>query len=444
MKKILIIGAGRSSSSLIKYLINESSKNNWYVNVADRSIDVAQKLVANSSYAKAVYLDINDKEARNNIINDSDIVISMLPAALHILVAQDCIVYKKDLVTASYVSKEIAALNNAAKEANIILLNEIGLDPGIDHMSAMRIIDNIKNLNGELTSFKSYCGGLIHPEYDNNPWNYKFTWNPRNVVLAGRGVAQYIDNNKIKFIPYNQLFKQFEDLEILDLGFFEAYANRDSLSYRKAYKIDNIPTLLRGTVRKKGFCKSWDIFIKLGLTDDSYQISNSDSLTYKEYINLFLPKNNELSIEENFCKYLSINTDSEEFKKMKWLDLFSSKKINIKSASPAQILQKILEEKWTLSSNDKDMVVMKHEFEYFKNGNCFKVDSSLVVYGDTPVYTAMAKTVGLPVAIATSLILKQKIKSKGVQIPTIKEIYKPILKELENNGINFIENEYKI
>ena len=439
MKNILVIGAGRSAVTLIKYLLDNSATNNWQVTVADFSIKLAELAVAKHKNGNAIFFNVNDDKQREKEIADANIVISMLPASLHITVAKDCVRLKKNLVTASYVSAEIAELDESAKQAGVLLLNEIGLDPGIDHMSAMQVIDDIKENGGQLTSFKSFCGGLVHPDYDNNPWNYKFTWNPRNVVLAGQGTAQYIKQGKYKYIPYAKLFERTEVMEILDAGEFEGYANRDSLAYRFAYGLDDIPTLFRGTLRRKGYCKAWNMFVQLGMTEDTYKVENSENLTYREFINLFFPYNNELSVEEKFCSYLNLSKDSEEFKKVEWLGVFTDISIGLENASPAQILQKICEEKWTLSSEDKDMIVMQHQFEYLQNGEKKKLNSSLLVFGETPRFTSMAKTVGLPVAIAAKLILSGEVKSTGVMIPTSKEIYIPVLKELAGNGINFVE-----
>jgi len=439
MKKILVIGAGRSAVTLIKYLLDNSVANNWQVTVADFSIELAETAVANHGNGKAIFFNVTDEKQRKTEIGNADIVISMLPASLHITVAKDCISLVKNLVTASYVSPEIADLDEKAKQAGVLLLNEIGLDPGIDHMSAMQVIDDIKENGGELTSFKSFCGGLVHPDYDTNPWNYKFTWNPRNVVLAGQGTAQYIKQGKYKYIPYTKLFERTEVMEVLDAGEFEGYANRDSLGYRSAYGLEDIPTLFRGTLRRKGYCKAWNMFVQLGMTDDTYKVENSENLTYRAFINLFFPYNNELSIKEKFCSYLNLSQDSEEFRKIEWLGVFADTIVGLKDASPAQILQKICEEKWTLGVEDKDMIVMQHQFEYVENGEQKKLNSSLLVFGDDPRYTSMAKTVGLPVAIAAKLILNGKINSTGVKIPTTKDIYIPVLKELEENGINFVE-----
>ena len=439
MKKILVIGAGRSAVTLIKYLLDNAKANNWFVRVADFLEDLAKEAVANHSSGKAIFFNVTDDMQRESEISDSDIVISMLPTRMHILVAEDCVRLGKNLVTASYVSKEIFALDEKAKNTGIILLNEIGLDPGIDHMSAMQVIDSIKENGGELTSFKSFCGGLVHPDFDNNPWNYKFTWNPRNVVLAGKGTAQYIKHGRYKYIPYHKLFERTEIISVLNAGEFEGYANRDSLSYRKAYGLDKIPTLLRGTLRRKGFCKSWNMFVQLGMTEDTYVVENTENMTYREFTNLFFPFNNKCTVEKKFCDYLNISVDSDEFKKAKWLGIFIDKKVGIKDATPAKILQKILEEKWSLASQDKDMIVMQHQFEYVQDGELKKLNSSLLVFGDDPRYTSMAKTVGLPVAIAAKLILNGDINSVGVKIPTTKDIYAPVLKELEENGINFVE-----
>jgi len=439
MKKILVIGAGRSAVTLIKYLLDNAEVNNWSVTVADFSEELAKQAVNNHPNAKAIFFNVTDVVQRENEITVTDIVISMLPPAMHIMVAEDCVRLVKNLVTASYVSKEILALDEKAKKAGVLLLNEIGLDPGIDHMSAMQVIDQIKDNGGKITSFKSFCGGLVHPDYDNNPWNYKFTWNPRNVVLAGQGTAQYIKQGKYKYIPYHKLFERTEQMSILEAGEFEGYANRDSLGYRKAYGLEGILTLFRGTLRRKGFCKSWNMFVQLGMTDDTYVVENSENMTYREFTNLFFPFNNELTVEQKFCNYLSVSKNSEEFQKAEWAGIFLDSEIGIANATPAQILQAILEKKWTLGAEDKDMIVMQHQFEYMQNSQEKKLNSSLLVFGDDPRYTAMAKTVGLPVAIAVKLILSGAINSVGVKIPTTKDIYVPVLKELKENGINFVE-----
>lgn len=440
MRKILVIGAGRSSVTLIKFLLDHSNTHSWLVTVADSSIDLAERSVMNHANGVAIQFNVFDKQQREDEISAHDIVISMLPASMHIVVAKDCVRFCKHMVTASYVSDEMAKLHNSSKKSGVLILNEIGLDPGIDHMSAMRIIDNIKKMGGEIISFKSFCGGLVHPDYDNNPWKYKFTWNPRNVVLAGQGIAKYIYKRVNKNIPYINLFEHTEKINILDLGEFEGYPNRDSLSYRDSYGLYNISTLYRGTLRRVGFSAAWNILVKLGLTDDSYHITDSNKLTKRQFTSKFL-KSSNLKLEDELCNQFNISRDSLIFKRLDWLGLFSNDIIGIKNATPAQILQEILEKKWSLDIDDRDMIVMQHQFEYIYDGETRKLKSSLSVYGDDNRETAMAKTVGLPVAIAAKLILDREIDSTGVRIPTKEDIYMPVLEELEVNGINFIEEE---
>jgi len=439
MKKILVIGAGRSAFTLIRYLLNESMSNNWKVIVADYNLDLAKKICLEHVNARPIFFNVNDKEQREYEIKNSDIVVSMLPANLHSLVANDCILFQKNLVTASYVSDEIQKMSDAALSNNLIFLNEVGLDPGIDHMSAMKIIDDLKLQGAEILSFKSYCGGLIHPQFDNNPWNYKFTWNPRNVILAGKGTSKFLNEKNICEIGYDNLFNETEIINVLNQGDFESYANRDSLSYISSYGLEKIDTMYRGTLRKVGFSRSWNSFIKLGMTNDEHIIEDSETLSYFNFMDQLVPKSKTKSLEERFCEFLSINIVSKEFKKFKWLDLFTNKIIGLKNATAAQILQKILEDKLSLESKDRDMVVMQHQFLYKIDDKVKKLHSSLVVFGDDQQNTAMAKTVGLPVGISVKLILNGVIQLKGIQIPTIKEIYNPILKELEKNKINFIE-----
>ncbi|WP_166385832.1 MULTISPECIES: saccharopine dehydrogenase family protein [unclassified Polaribacter] len=442
MKNILIIGAGKSSSFLIKYLLEKSDEEKLKIIIGDISTVNADKIINNHKNAKSIILDIFNKKQRQEFIEKTDIVISMLPARLHIEVAKDCILFSKHMVTASYVSDEMKALDKAAKEKGLVLMNEIGLDPGIDHMSAMQILDKIRNQGAKMLLFESFCGGLVAPESDNNLWNYKFTWNPRNVVLAGQGgAAMFIQESTYKYIPYHKLFRRTEFLKINDSN-FEAYGNRDSLKYRSVYGLDNIPTMYRGTIRKVGFSRAWNIFVQLGMTDDSYTIEDSENMSYRDFVNLFLAYSPSDSVELKLRSYLKIDQDDVMWEKLVELDLFNPKKrILLKNATPAQMLQKILEDSWTLQEDDKDMIVMQHLFGYEIDGKKHQIESSLVVIGENQTYTAMAKTVGLPVAIAALKILKGEIKTPGVLLPITKEVYEPILKELEIYGIKFIEKE---
>ncbi len=443
MRNILIIGAGRSASSLIQYLLNKSEVEHLHLTIGDLSKELAQRKTNNHKNATAIALDIFDANQRQTEIQKADIVISMLPAHMHIEVAKDCITYKKHMVTASYVSDAMQELDAQAKANNLIFMNEIGLDPGIDHMSAMKVIDEIRDQGGKMILFESFCGGLVAPESDNNLWNYKFTWAPRNVVLAGQGgAAKFIQEGTYKYIPYHKLFRRTEFLEVEGYGRFEAYANRDSLKYRSVYGLDDALTLYRGTIRRVGFSKAWNMFVQLGMTDDSYQIDNSETISYREFINLFLPYHPTDSVEIKLRLQLGIEQDDIMWDKLLELDLFNSSKIvGLKNASPAQILEKILSDKWTLEEHDKDMIVMYHKFGYEINGVQKQIDSKMVCIGDDQTYTAMAKTVGLPVAMATLQILNGKIKTPGVQLPINKEVYLPILKELEEYGVIFNEKQ---
>ena len=443
MRNILILGAGRSASSLIRYLQNKSESENLHLTIADISLELAQRKTNNHKNSTAIPLDIFDENQRKSVIEKADIVVSMLPAHLHIEIAKDCIVYKKNMVTASYISDAMQELDAAAKENNLIFMNEIGLDPGIDHMSAMKVIDEIRDKGGKMILFESFCGGLVAPESDNNLWNYKFTWAPRNVVLAGQGgAAKFIQEGTYKYIPYHKLFRRTEFMEVEGFGRFEGYANRDSLKYRSIYGLEDILTLYRGTLRRVGFSKAWNMFVQLGMTDDTYIMDDSENMSYRQFTNSFLPYHPTDSVEIKLRLNLKIDPDDVVWDKLMELDIFNPNKIvGLKNATPAQILEKILSDKWKLQPEDKDMIVMYHKFGYEINGVKKQIDSKMVCIGDDQTYTAMAKTVGLPVAMAALQILNGNIKTPGVQLPIRKEVYLPILKELEELGIIFNEKE---
>lgn len=444
MRSVLIIGAGRSASSLINYLLAKSETENLHLVVADLSLALAEKKTQKHPNATPIALDIFNSAERRAAIEKASIVISMLPAHLHIEIAKDCIEFKKHLVTASYISDAMQALDEEVKKNNLIFMNEIGLDPGIDHMSAMKVIDEIRSKGGNMLLFESFCGGLVALEYDNNLWNYKFTWAPRNVVLAGQGgAAKFIQEGTYKYIPYSALFRRTEFLEVEGYGKFEAYSNRDSLKYRSVYGLDDVLTLYRGTIRRVGFSRAWNMFVQLGMTDDSYILEGSENMSYRQFINSFLPYHPTDSVEIKTRLILKIDQDDIMWDKLLELDLFNpNKKVNLPNATPAQILEKILTDSWALEPEDKDMIVMYHKFGYELNGEKKQIDSKMVCIGDDQTYTAMAKTVGLPVAMATLLILNGKITTPGVQLPIKKEVYEPILNELEEYGVIF--NEQKV
>lgn len=443
MKNILIIGAGRSATSLIRYLLERSESENLFITIGDISLAAAQKFTAGHPKAKGIALDVFNSEQRNAAIKNSDLVISMLPARFHVEVAKDCIAFGKHMVTASYVSKEMEALNDEAVAKGLVFMNEIGLDPGVDHMSAMQIIDRIRAKGGKMLLFESFCGGLVSPESDTNLWNYKFTWNPRNVVLAGQGgAAEFIQEGKFKYIPYHRLFRRTEFINIEGYGKFEVYANRNSLKYQSVYGLENILTLYRGTIRRVGFSKAWNMFVQLGMTDDTYTIPDSENLSYREFVNLFLAYSPTDTVELKLRYALKIDQDDLMWEKLEELDIFNKDKtIGIKNATPAMALQKILEDQWTLAPHDKDMIVMYHKFGYELEGEKHQIDSHMALIGEDQTHTAMAKTVGLPVAIAALKILKGEISTPGVQLPIAREVYEPILEELEENGVIFHEKQ---
>ncbi len=443
MRKILVIGAGKSASSLIKYLLDKSDKENLQIIVADKVLSSAEKLINKHKNGKAIVLDVFEEKSRSEAVQNASIVISMLPARFHLEVAKDCVKYGKSLVTASYISDEMQALNDEVVAKGLVFMNEIGLDPGIDHMSAKQILDRIKEGGAKLLLFESFTGGLVAPESDDNLWNYKFTWNPRNVVVAGQGsAAKFIQEGQYKYIPYHKLFRRTEILDLGEYGKFEGLANRDSLKYRKVYGLEGINTLYRGTIRKIGFSRAWNVFVQLGMTDDTYTIADSENMTYRDFTNSFLAYAPHDSVELKLRHYLKIDQDDIVWDKLLEIGIFdASKKVELKNATPAQILQKILMDKWTLQPEDKDMIVMMHKFGYEIDGEKRQINSYMQVIGDDQTYTAMAKTVGLPVAIATLKILNGEIKTPGVQLPITKEVYEPILKELEDYGITFKEKK---
>jgi saccharopine dehydrogenase-like NADP-dependent oxidoreductase len=445
MGSVLIIGAGRSATACIQYILEKAAENDWFVMVADADPDLAASKVEGHPNGHSTWLDVTKVNDRRELISRADVVVSLLPAHLHLEIAHDCIKLKKHLITASYVSHEMYSLGDEARDRELIFMGEMGLDPGIDHMSAMKQINEIKTRGGEVTAFRSYTGGLIAPESDDNPWHYKFTWNPRNVVLAGQGTAQYLEDGKFKYIPYNRLFKEYRMIDVPGMGPFEAYANRDSLLYRDVYGLSGIPNILRGTLRNVGFCDAWNALIQIGLTDGSYPILDSGNITYHEMMEGYLsPKAGTGSVKDRVAHLLKIEEGSEIMKKLQWLGLFRKKKIGLQNATPALILENLLLDKWKLKPNDKDMIVMQHEFEYKIEGKRFESKSTLVMKGEDSINTAMSKLVGLPLGIFVKLVLEGKIKSTGVNIPVIPEVYEPVLEELEAYGVKFTDVERAI
>ncbi|MGB3589628.1 MAG: saccharopine dehydrogenase C-terminal domain-containing protein [Tunicatimonas sp.] len=439
MKQLLILGAGRSATALIQYLCEQSQQYDWQVIVADASEPTVAILKQQYPTIETQQIDVLDEEARNHIIGTADLVISMLPARFHIHVVHSCLALRKHLITASYVSNDVKELQADIKSNDLTFLYECGLDPGLDHMSAMKIIDEVKSQGGTITSFQSSCGGLMAPGSDNNPWRYKFTWNPRNVVLAGKfGTAQYLFRGRHKNIPHHHVFSRISAVEVPGYGRFESYPNRDSLKYRDLYGIHKAETILRGTLRRPGFCAAWNAFVQLGLTDDSYEVWNLGNMTYADFVRAYLPYSED-DLVTNFSRYIGTDVTSELMERIMWLGLLDEKPIGMKKASPADVLQKLLEEKWQTQLQDEDMIVMQHLIGYQLQGEDHLSTSSLVVTGQLDRLSGMAKTVGYPLGIAAKLILNEQVTRRGLLIPIHREIYEPILQELQKFGVNFQE-----
>lgn len=498
MKTVLLFGAGKSATVLIDYLLENAVKENWKIIVVDADLKLAQSKIGNSSRATATSFDINRNDERVRHIRHADIVISMLPPALHYLVAQDCVKFNKNLLTASYIDNNIRGLQLEIEKRKIIFLCEMGLDPGIDHMSAMKIIDSIRAKGGQIISFKSHCGGLVAPESDDNPWHYKISWNPKSVVLAGKAGAHFKENGEEKRVKYEELFTADHIVEVPDIGFLCWYPNRDSLSYSSLYGLEKIETFIRTTLRHSDFMYGWKNVIDLKLTDETSQYETNDK-TLQQLFKEHMDKNGfgewlEEKLKERFAKtkdmlenlmkLMEVEQEAEEEgEKIPDTFMAADEKGNIETieiddvknkaaaflahnmheanltlkqlfflglddqatlvdkglCSAADILQFAIEKKLSLRPYDKDMIVMLHEFGYMIDNKKSSISSSLVVKGENGLRTAMAKTVGLPLGIAAKLILNGQIKLTGLHIPTHKEIYEPVLKELELHDVKFQE-----
>lgn len=439
MKKILVIGAGRTSSSLIKYLLSKSVENDWLITVADQSLEAAEQKVNNHPKAKAIQFNVTNEEERSVQIAKTDIVVSLLPETHHIHLIKDCIKHRAHLVTASYTSSEMESYDQQVQDVGLIFLNEMGLDPGIDHMDTMRLISKVKNKGGNLISLRSFGGGLITPESDDNPWGYKITWNPMNVVIAGMASARYVQDGKLRIVPYNRLFLDTHIVDVPNVGKFEAYPNRDSIKYRRIYSVPRIPNVFRGSLRKIGFCKAWNALVQIGLTDNRYIVPDSHKLTYNKWLSFYFHKKNGDETKQALFDFLKEANGSEIIDKIEWLGLLSDVKIKLKDATPSEILLDLLKKKWKFKENDRDMVILQTEVEYEVDNRVEKIVSSFVVKGEPGYNTAMASTVGLPMGIAVNMILNNKVNEKGVIIPIYPDIYKPVLKELAELGIKPVE-----
>jgi saccharopine dehydrogenase-like NADP-dependent oxidoreductase len=503
MKQILLFGAGKSAGVLIDYLLQEAAGGNWQLVVVDADARAAEQKIGSFVFAKARSFNVSDPILRGEAIGQADLVISLLPPALHLLIARDCIQYKKNLLTASYVDEEMKLLRPEIESAGLLFLCEMGLDPGIDHMSAKKLIDEIQNDGGEVVSFYSHCGGLVAPQSDDNPWHYKISWNPRNVVMAGKAGAIFRQEGEVLELEYKDLFAIKRYVAIPDGDVLCWYPNRDSLSYISTYGLTDCPSFIRTTLRHPDFIYGWKNLIDLNLTDEQKQYE-TDGMTISRFFREHMDQYGfnewlEQKLREQFDSTRSLLAELvnlveleqkaaekgvepvDEFMvvddhgDLKQIDIDDLKvnaaatladkmhdasltlkqlfflgmddeetMINKGSCSAADVLQFILEKKLALKNEDLDRVIMLHEIEFRKEGRRFKITSSLSLDGTDAIHTAMAKTVGLPLGIAAKMILNGTIQLKGLHIPILPEIYLPLLEELGNHGISFNEQKQDI
>ena len=440
MKKVLILGAGLVAKPLVRYLLDQPD---FKVEVASRTVSKAVKLIDSHPDGEAKELNLKDEEGLKKEIADSDLVISMVPYGFHPKVAKFCIDFGKHMVTTSYVSETMQNLDSEAKNAGILILNEVGLDPGIDHMEAMRIIHEVEEKGGEIQSFTSFCGGLPAPEANTNPFGYKFSWSPIGVLLAGKNSAQYLKDGQQVLIPAEDLFKDYAIIDIEGLVEFEGYPNRNSLPYIQIYGIQSTKTMLRGTLRNKGWCPTMKKMVDLHLLDEEEK--EWGDITYKDFIRRLMDNPAEEDIKKALGAHLSIEEESDIIQRLEWLGLLSDEAITVSKGSALDILGARMLEKLQYEEGERDMIILQHQFiASYPDDKKEKITSTLIDFGIPDGDSSMARTVGLPAAIATRLILEGKIEMTGVHIPIIPKIYTPILQELKGMDITFKEKREKL
>ncbi len=441
-KVILVLGAGRSSSSLIAHLLGQADQEGWEVQVGDLSLEAAQSKVGDHPRGHAFQLASDRVADRNARIAQADLVISMLPAFMHVDVAKAAIEAGVNVITPSYVSPEMKALDGAARDAGVLVLNELGLDPGIDHMSAMQVIDEIRSEGGRMLGFQSYCGGLVAPDSDDNPWHYKLSWNPRNVVLAGQGgTATFLDQGRVRVVPPYRTFQTLTSIEV-DGRPYDGYPNRDSLGYRELYGLSEVETLVRGTLRSAGFSQSWDVLVQLGMVRDDARLRWTQGVSWADWTRSFLPAEAEHGRDVREAVQHVTGATEEALDRLDWLGLFDGESGPANpSGTPAQIIEALVTDKWVLRPEDRDMIVMWHRFDYEMNGVRKARTSSLSLEGKDSVFTAMSDTVGLPMALAVKPLMAGTFGTTGVDVPMSKTYYDPLLKGLADLGIRFVETE---
>jgi saccharopine dehydrogenase (NADP+, L-glutamate forming) len=442
MHKVLVLGAGLVSKPLVRYLLEQPD---FHVKVASRTVSKAEKLIDNHPDGEAQSLNVKDTAALGQLVQEADLVISLLPYIHHVTVAEFCLKHRKNMVTTSYVSEAMQKLDSKAKEAGLLVLNEIGVDPGIDHMSAMKIIHGVQNAEGEIISFRSYCGGLPAPEANTNPYGYKFSWSPQAVLLAGKNSGRYLEDGKEINIPGEDLFAHYWPIKIEGIGDLEYYINRDSIPYMETYGIQTTKTMFRGTLRYPGWCQTLKKMVELGLLDETER-EDLKGLTYAQFIAKLIESSNGANLKKELASHLKIDEDSEVTRRFEWLGLLSDKPLPLEKGSAMDILGELMLEKMPYEEGERDMIILHHEFvaEYPKEKRREKIFSTLIDFGIPHGDSSMSRTVSLPAAIGAKLVLEGKIDATGVHIPVSPTIYEPILKELEQLGIAFKEKNERI
>ncbi len=439
-KRVLILGAGLVSRPMVRYLLELPDVETV---VATRTVSKAQDLIAGHPNGKAVPLLVDNEPELHRLVADADVVVSLLPYTYHATVARHCLDLKKHLVTTSYVGDAMRQFSEPAAKSGLLFLNEIGLDPGIDHMSAMVIIDRVRDAGGKVVSFVSSCGGLPAPDANDNPLGYKFSWSPKGVLMAGRNDARFLKDGKEVFIPSSRLFSSYWKARVEGLGELEAYPNRNSLPYIELYGLQGIKTMLRATFRNTGWCETMQALVNLGLLKDDREWSDLKRMTYGQWLREFVPEEGDL--RQDVAKRLGLSIDSPVIQRLGWLGLFSDECIGLERGSSLDILAKAMLERMSYKPGERDMIVLQHQFEvvYPDNRGEF-IESTLIDFGQPNGDSAMARTVSLPAAIAVKMIIEGQLQLTGVKIPVVPEIYQPVLTELEKLGIKFQERVRKI
>ncbi|MBI4648507.1 MAG: saccharopine dehydrogenase NADP-binding domain-containing protein [Bacteroidia bacterium] len=433
-KNVLILGAGMVAKPIIRYLLER----NIFVTVADIIKSKADEIIAGHPNGRAIFWTADDHDTLDKLVAEHDLCVSLLPYAYHLIVAMPCLKHRKNMVTTSYVKPEMQALDTQAKEAGIIILNELGLDPGIDHMSAMRIIYHIHNKGGKVEELYSFCGALVAPDVEKNPFNYKFTWAPKGVVMAGRNDGRYLRHGKEVYIRTEDLFKNPLKVDFPNIGMLEVYPNRDSIPYIQLYNIPETKTMFRGTFRYEPWCENMDAIKGLNLLSD--EKIDMKGKTYADLVAHLIHETDSSNIRQKVAKHLHTGPNSRILDAIEWTGIFDNKPIEREQDSPFEIFSDLIINKMTIKNNEHDMIVMQHTFlASYPDGKKEVIKSRMLDFGTPATDTSIARTVALPAAVGVKMILENKISSKGVHIPVIPEIYNPILSSLEELGIRMLE-----